>query len=86
MKFATFMSGVAGRTIRVLVGLTLAQIGFLVLPATAVGPVGGIIVGAVGVVVLAAGAFDWCLIAPLLRLPVRGARIRALAAGPSSAK
>lgn len=74
MKFASFMSRPIGRVLRIVVGAALVGAGVVL------GSVPGIVVGVVGAVVLAAGAFDWCLIAPLLRLPVAGSKIRAQAA------
>lgn len=74
MKFASFMSRPVGRVLRIVVGAAIIVAGVFL------GSIPGIVLGVVGAVVLAAGAFDWCLIAPLLRLPVAGSRIRARAA------
>lgn len=75
MKFASFMSRPVGRILRVVVGAALVGAG-VVLGSTL-----GIVLGVVGAVVFAAGALNWCLIAPLLRLPVAGSKIRAREAG-----
>lgn len=75
MRFASFMSRPIGRVLRIVVGAAIIVAGIVL------GSIAGIIAGLIGAVVLAAGAFDWCLIAPLLRLPVAGSKIRARAAG-----
>lgn len=71
MKFSLFMAGMAGRLLRVIVGLGII-IGGLAMQSTV-----GYIVAAVGLLPLAAGAFDWCILAPLLRVPFSGKAIRA---------
>ena len=72
MKFSKFMASMAGRTLRVLAGLALIIVG-LVMKSTA-----GYIIAVIGVIPLAAGLFDFCLIAKLLKLPFQGKEIRAL--------
>lgn len=63
MSFARFMSSTTGRAIRVVVGLAIIIWGFAAgIPALVV----------VGLVPLAAGAFNVCLIAPLLKAPFSG--------------
>lgn len=74
MKFAAFMSGAFGRGLRIVAGAAL------IILAIVIGSVPGIVLGVVGAIFVAAGAFNLCLIAPLLRLPVAGAKIRARAA------
>ena len=71
MKFGLFMSTPTGRVLRVVAGVVLVVIGI------ALQSVLGIVVAVVGGAVLLAGAFDVCLIAPLLRQPFTGKRIRA---------
>lgn len=70
---AQFLSGPAGRGVRVVAGLALIAVGL--------GPVGGgmtgYIIAIVGLVPIAAGAFDFCLLGPLFKAPFRGADIRA---------
>jgi hypothetical protein len=58
------MAGGAGRTLRLLAGLVLIGIGLYVQ--------GGVVIAIVGVVPVLAGTFNLCLIAPILRAPVRG--------------
>jgi Protein of unknown function (DUF2892) len=63
MSFARFMSSTTGRAIRVIAGLAIIIWGFAAgIPALVV----------VGLVPLAAGAFNVCLIAPLLKAPFSG--------------
>ena len=71
MKFALFMSTSTGRVLRVVAGLVLVVVG-IVLQS-----VPGVVIAVVGGTVLLAGAFDVCLIAPLLRQPFTGKHIRA---------
>lgn len=71
MKFAQFMASPAGRWLRILAGAALILTG-LFLQST-----GGYVLAAVGLVPLAAGLFDWCLLAPLLNMPFSGKEIRA---------
>lgn len=61
MAFARFTSQPAGRIIRAVTGLALILLGFLVMGGT-----GGIVVGMIGFVPLAAGVFNFCLIGPLV--------------------
>ncbi len=60
MAFARFMSEPAGRIIRVVAGLVLVGLGFLI------GGTTGVVVGLVGLVPIAAGAFNFCLVGPLV--------------------
>jgi len=71
MEFVTFMSSTAGRVARVVAGIALIVIGFLI------GGAGGWILAIVGLVPLAAGIFDVCLFGPLLKQPMSGKDIRA---------
>tara|TARA_B100001123_G_C14732641_1_gene797559 strand:+ start:81 stop:314 length:234 start_codon:yes stop_codon:yes gene_type:complete len=70
MKFSQFMASTAGRALRIVTGLALITIG-LIMQST-----GGYILAAVGLVPLAAGVFDWCILAPLLGAPFKGKDIR----------
>jgi hypothetical protein len=73
MSFAKFMSSGLGRIIRIVAGLALILIGFLVIEGTV-----GIILAVVGVVPLVAGLFDICVIGALfLGTPLRGDEVRA---------
>lgn len=60
MAFAKFMSEPIGRIIRAVAGLALIGIGFLV------GGTVGLIIGIIGLVPLAAGVFNFCLLGPLV--------------------
>jgi hypothetical protein len=64
MGFARFMSSLAGRLLRIAAGIALVIIGLAVVHGT-----GGIILGIVGLVVLAAGLFNFCIFAPLFGGP-----------------
>lgn len=67
MAIAKFMSGYAGRLIRVVAGVILIAVGLAVVGGTA-----GIILAVVGIVPILAGAFNVCLIAPILGAPFSG--------------
>lgn len=68
-----FLSSTAGRVARGGAGVLLIVVGALIGGA-------GWIVAAIGLVPLAAGIFDLCLLAPLVRRPFRGRDFRASAA------
>lgn len=69
--FFKFMSSTAGRWTRAIVGIILVILGLFVLEGATAW-----IVGIVGLVPLAAGVFDWCIFAPLFRLPFGGEKLR----------
>ncbi|HET7481101.1 MAG TPA: DUF2892 domain-containing protein [Rubrobacteraceae bacterium] len=60
MAFARFMSEPTGRILRVVAGLALIVLGFLI------GGTAGVLIVIVGLVPVAAGAFNYCLIGPLI--------------------
>lgn len=70
MGFVGFMSSTAGRWLRGIVGVMLFGVGIAL---------GGawFILAAVGVVFVAVGVFDICLLAPLFRQPLSGKAVRA---------
>lgn len=70
--FVAFMASRAGRIARIVAGIALIALGLLVMKDTA-----GIVVAIIGVVPLLAGAFDFCLFAPLFGNPLSGSKIRA---------
>jgi hypothetical protein len=70
--FVSFMASTAGRILRAVVGIVLAYVGW-----TVMGGIGGIIVAVIGLVMIAAGVFDFCLFAPLFGNPLNGKKIRA---------
>jgi len=72
MAFAQFMNSTFGRIFRIVVG------GALIGAGAALGDGVGIALIVVGLVPLAAGIFDVCLLAPILSVPWSGAKIRAL--------
>jgi len=71
--FAQFMASPAGRILRIVAGLAFIAWGW---PHR--GETGGVVSLAVGVLGLATGTFDWCVISALLGGPFRGAGIREL--------
>jgi hypothetical protein len=66
------MASTAGRIIRAVAGAALIYWGLMGLGGTV-----GIVVGVIGLVVFSAGAFDFCVFAPLFGNPFSGAKIRA---------
>lgn len=70
MRFIEFMAGNVGRGIRIVAGLALITLG------AAFGG-GWWTLAVVGLVPLAAGAFDFCVLAPLVHQPFSGRRVRA---------
>lgn len=69
-SFARLMNSPAGRLVRVVAGIGLIAWGY-----TQRADVTGVVLMVVGLVPLAAGAFDLCLISALLGGPISGARI-----------
>lgn len=70
--FAQFIASGAGRALRIVAGIGLIAWGYSISETTA-----GAVLMIVGLVPLAAGAFDLCLLSPLLGGPLAGAKIRA---------
>lgn len=68
--FIQFLASQNGRILRALAGIVLIVIGYLV------GDTAGWIIGIIGLVPLAAGIFDFCVLAPLLSRPFWGRDIR----------
>ena len=66
-----FLASPAGRVIRVVAGLALILIGLLAVQGT-----WGWVLALVGLVPLLAGLFDYCVFAPLARLPFAGKALR----------
>jgi hypothetical protein len=71
--FARFINSTAGRVVRIVAGSGLVAWGF-----AQRGSGSGLAFMLVGLVPLAAGVFDWCLISALLGGPLSGARIRSV--------
>lgn len=69
--FFRLVSSPAGRAVRGAVGLILIAVGVLGVH----GVIGGIL-AVIGLVPLAAGVFDWCVLAPLFHLPFQGEQLR----------
>jgi hypothetical protein len=70
-SFAQFVNSPAGRISRLVAGVGLVAWGY-----AQGGNATGLVLMAVGLVPLAAGAFDLCLISALLGGPISGARLR----------
>ena len=67
-SLVNFMASPAGRIARIVVGVVLIALGLL----GNAGPV----VAVIGLVPLAAGVFDFCLLAPVFGRPFSGPKIR----------
>ena len=67
MKFIEFMASTTGRAVRAIAGITLALWGIF-------GSITALTV--IGAIVFAAGAFDFCIFAPLFKMPLSGKKIR----------
>jgi len=70
MGFVAFMSSTAGRATRVIAGVALIVVGAVV-------GGGWLALAVVGVVFVAVGVFDVCLLAPLFKQPFSGKAVRA---------
>lgn len=66
MGLAVFMASPTGRIARIIAGVVLIVLGFVV------GGAAGWILGIVGLVPIAAGAGNMCLLAPILGAPFKG--------------
>jgi hypothetical protein len=69
--FARFVNSPTGRVVRIVAGIVLLVWGY-----TQRANVGGMVLMAAGLIPLAAGGFDWCLISALLGGPIRGTVLR----------
>ena len=69
MAFVEFLASKAGRWTRAVAGLVLIVIGVML-------GGGWWALAVIGLVPLAAGVFDFCLLAPLMRRPLRGRDFR----------
>jgi Protein of unknown function (DUF2892) len=70
MGFVAFMSSMAGRITRAVAGAALVVVG-------AVLGGGWLVLALVGLVFIAVGVFDVCLLAPLFKQPLSGKAVRA---------
>lgn len=77
--FAQLMASRLGRGLRIVVGLALIGWGWSMWGVTA-----GYVLIVAGLIPLAAGLLDICLIAPLFGSPLSGEKIRAAAKAPSA--
>lgn len=70
MGFVAFMSSMAGRITRAVAGVALVVVG-------AVLGGGWLVLAVAGLVFIAVGVFDVCLLAPLFKQPLSGKAVRA---------
>jgi len=68
---AGFLASTNGRILRGVAGVILIAVGLLLIE-----PPGGYIVAVIGLIPLAAGVFDFCLLAPLFGMAFKGEDIR----------
>ncbi|HTP00567.1 MAG TPA: DUF2892 domain-containing protein [Anaerolineales bacterium] len=68
----SFLASGNGRIVRILAGLALVAWGLLSLHGAV-----GLVIALVGMVPFLAGIFDFCIFAPLFRMPLSGSKIRA---------
>lgn len=66
MAIAKFMASTAGRLARVVLGIVLIALGFVI------GGTGGTVLMVVGVVPIALGALNVCALGPILGAPFKG--------------
>ncbi len=67
MRFAQFMATPIGRLLRIGIGVILIAVGVLAIPGVI-----GKFVALIGLAPIIAGAFNVCLIAPIIGVPFRG--------------
>ena len=72
--FVRFMQTPAGRIGRIVAGVALIAAGLFGVDGST-----GYLLAGLGVIPLAAGLLDVCLMAPFFRIPFSGAKIRAMA-------
>lgn len=70
MGFIAFMSSTFGRWLRIVVGIVLAFV------ALGLAPIAGLIVMSLGILLIAVGASDTCLLAPLFGRSFNGSDSR----------
>lgn len=70
-SFFAFLGSSNGRIVRAVAGVVLIILGLFVITGTL-----GIIIAIIGLAPLAAGVFDFCIFAPLFKLPFNGAALR----------
>ena len=66
-----FLGSSSGRITRIVAGVILIVVGLVTVQGT-----GGAILAIVGLLPLAAGVFDFCIFAPLAKLPFNGEALR----------
>ena len=67
MNIVEFMQSKAGRGARIAAGIILIVVGAVIVQGWA-----GVVIAVVGLVPLAAGVFDFCLLGPLFGADLRG--------------
>lgn len=76
MSFVRFMTSTAGRLARVVLGLVIIALGQFVVQGTP-----GLIMTIVGLIPIAGGLLDFCVIGAVLGYPFKGSEARAKLAG-----
>ena len=72
MQLVKFMTSSAGRVARIILGVVIIALGQLVVQGTP-----GTIMTVVGLIPIAGGIFDFCVIGAILGYPFKGAEARA---------
>lgn len=76
MQFVKFMTSSAGRIARVILGIAIIALGQLVVQGTV-----GTVMSVVGLIPIAGGLLDFCLIGKALGYPFKGSEARAQLVG-----
>lgn len=76
MQFVKFMTSSAGRVARIILGIAVIALGQLVVQGTI-----GTVMSVVGLIPIAGGLLDFCLIGKALGYPFKGSETRAQLAG-----
>lgn len=75
-KFLRFMTSVQGRLARILLGIAIISLGMLVVQG-----IPGNIMTVVGLVPIAGGLFDFCLVGAFMGYPLSGTKARRMLSG-----
>ncbi len=75
MELVKFMSSGAGRALRVILGVAIIAAGLAAVQGTV-----GLILAVIGLVPIAAGLFDFCLLGAVFGVPLSGTQARKMLA------
>jgi hypothetical protein len=70
MGLARFMASAAGRLLRIVAGVVLIVVGLTVVKGT-----GGWVLAVIGLLPIAAGGMNFCLLGPLMNAPFWGSKL-----------